>query len=146
MWYSGYLYYTTSFNKTWTQVLRRFKSCSRPVGDSRRWGSPTMVLARNNAIHRSAIQWKQIIIIINSSGMFLDWARSVQQADIYLFLFEIDQQVSLIVNPQYQSKWVNESVSHPVSHPSSHPSIQPVSQYSEAETKGIVAGLVVKFH
>ena len=28
-------YCTTSFNKARTQVLRRFKSCSRRVGDSR---------------------------------------------------------------------------------------------------------------
>ena len=31
---SGCHYYTTSFNKAWTQLLRRFKSCTRRVGDS----------------------------------------------------------------------------------------------------------------
>ena len=35
LWCSGYHYCTTSFNKTWTQVLCRFKSCSRRVGDLR---------------------------------------------------------------------------------------------------------------
>ena len=44
-WCSDYHYCPTSFNKAWTQVLRRFKSCTRCVGDSRWWGSPTMVLA-----------------------------------------------------------------------------------------------------
>ena len=48
-WCSGYHYCTTSFNKPWTQVLRRFKSCSRRVGDSRWWGSLTMAPAGNKA-------------------------------------------------------------------------------------------------
>ena len=48
-WCSGYRYCTTSFNKAWTQVLRRFKSCSRRVGDSRWWGSLTVVPAGNKA-------------------------------------------------------------------------------------------------
>ena len=38
---------TVSFNKSWTHVLRRFKSCSRCVRDSRWWGSLTMVAAGN---------------------------------------------------------------------------------------------------
>ena len=48
-WCSGYHYCTTSFNKTWTQNLSRFKSCSQRVGDSWWWGSVTMVLDRNYA-------------------------------------------------------------------------------------------------
>ena len=48
-WCSGYHYCTTSFNYTWTQVLRRFKSCSRRVGDLWWWGSLTMVPAGNKA-------------------------------------------------------------------------------------------------
>ena len=48
-WCSGYHYCTTSFNEAWTQVLRRFKSCSRRVGDSQWWGSLTMVPAGNKA-------------------------------------------------------------------------------------------------
>ena len=35
--------------KAWTQVLHRFKSCSRHVRDSRWWGSLTMVPAGNKA-------------------------------------------------------------------------------------------------
>ena len=46
---SGYQHCTTSFIKAWTQVLRRFKSCSRHAGDSRWWGSLTMVSAENKA-------------------------------------------------------------------------------------------------
>ena len=48
-WCSGYHYYTTSFTKTWTLVLCRFKSCSRCVEDSRWWGSLKMVPAGNKA-------------------------------------------------------------------------------------------------
>ena len=47
--YSGYHYGITSFDKTWTQVLRRFKYCSRRVGYSRWWGSLIMVPAGNKA-------------------------------------------------------------------------------------------------
>ena len=38
-----------------TQVLCRFKSCSRRVGDSRWWGSLTMVPARNKAKRLSSV-------------------------------------------------------------------------------------------
>ena len=54
-WCSGYHYCTTSFNKAWTQVLRRFKPCSRRVGDSRWWGSLTMVPAGNKANRLSSV-------------------------------------------------------------------------------------------
>ena len=49
-WCSVYHYCTTSFNKAWTEVQRRFKSCSRHDGDLRRWRSLTMVSAGNKAI------------------------------------------------------------------------------------------------
>ena len=52
---SGYRYCTTSFNKARTQVLRRFKSYSRRVGDSRWWGSLTVVPAGNKAYHLSSV-------------------------------------------------------------------------------------------
>ena len=42
-------------HKVWTQVLRRFKSCSRRVGDSRWWWSQTMVPARNKAKSLSSV-------------------------------------------------------------------------------------------
>ena len=45
----GYHYYITSFNKSWTQVLRRFKSRSWLVRDSRWRGYLTMVLTGNKA-------------------------------------------------------------------------------------------------
>ena len=48
-WCSGYHYCTTSFNQSWTQVLRRLKPCLRRVGDSWWWGSLTMVQAGNKA-------------------------------------------------------------------------------------------------
>ena len=37
LWCSGYRYCTTSFNKVWTQVLRRFNTWLQPVRDSRWW-------------------------------------------------------------------------------------------------------------
>ena len=44
-----YHYYTTSLNEAWTKALRRFKSYLRCAGDSRWWGSLTMVLAVNKS-------------------------------------------------------------------------------------------------
>ena len=69
-WWSGYHYCTTSFNKAWTQVLRKFKSSSRRIGHSRWWGSLTMVPARN-AVKR--LSWvnhttKKFIIITGKKG------------------------------------------------------------------------------
>ena len=49
LWCSGYHYCTTSFNNFCNQALRRFKSCLRRVGDSRWWGSLTIVSAGNKA-------------------------------------------------------------------------------------------------
>ena len=43
LWCSGYHYCTTSFNKVWTQILRRFQSCLQDVRDSRWWGSLAML-------------------------------------------------------------------------------------------------------
>ena len=54
-WCSGYHYCTTSFNQAWTQVLRRFKPCWQRVGDSRWWGSLTMVPAGNKAKRLSSV-------------------------------------------------------------------------------------------
>ena len=51
----GYHYCTTSFNKAWTQVMCRFKSCSRRVGDWRWWGSLTMVPAGNESKRLSSV-------------------------------------------------------------------------------------------
>ena len=49
LWCSDYHYCATSFNKFWTQVLRRFKSCSR-------WSvSLTMVPAGNKAKRSSSV-------------------------------------------------------------------------------------------
>ena len=46
---NGYHYCTISFNKTWTQVLHRFRSCSWHLRDSWWWGSLTVVPALNKA-------------------------------------------------------------------------------------------------
>ena len=54
-WCSGYYCCTNPFNKAWTQVLHKFKSCSRYVEDSRWWGSATMVTAGNMAEHLSLV-------------------------------------------------------------------------------------------
>ena len=77
---------TILFNKVWTQVLRRFKSCSRRrVGDLRWWGSLTIVPAGNKTkrlssvnhttktIHHNIIQFIIIIIIIIISGPVNPW-------------------------------------------------------------------------
>ena len=54
-WRSGYHYCKTSFIKARTQALRRFKPCSWRVGDSRWWGSLTMVPAGNKAKRLSSV-------------------------------------------------------------------------------------------
>ena len=52
---SDYHYCKISFNKAWTQVLRSFKSCLRRVGDSRWWGSLTIVPDGNKARRLSSV-------------------------------------------------------------------------------------------
>ena len=56
-WCSGYHFCTTSFIKAWTQILRRFKSCSRGVGALRWWGSLTMVPAGNKVKRLSSVKY-----------------------------------------------------------------------------------------
>ena len=62
-----YNYCTSSFIKTWTQVLLRSKSCSWHARDFRWWGSLTIVPVENNAnvFRLSATLQKQFIIIIS---------------------------------------------------------------------------------
>ena len=69
-WCSGYHYFTTSFNKAWTQVLRRFKFCSWRVGDSRWWESLTVVLAGNKAKRLSTIIHTTKTIHHHQAGIF----------------------------------------------------------------------------
>ena len=52
-WCSSYHYCTTSFNNAWTQVLRRFKSCSRCVGDLQWWESLKVVPPKKSLMHLS---------------------------------------------------------------------------------------------
>ena len=52
---SGHHYFTTSFQKAWTQVLHKFKSCSLRVGDSQWWRSLIMVPAGNKAKRISSV-------------------------------------------------------------------------------------------
>ena len=54
-WCSGYHSCATLFNKAWTQILRRFKCCSRRVGDWRWWGSLTMFPTGNKAKRLSSV-------------------------------------------------------------------------------------------
>ena len=64
-WCSGYHYCITSLNKSWAQILWRFKSYSWHVGDLLWRKSLTMVLAeRLNTFHWSTITQKQFIIFI----------------------------------------------------------------------------------
>ena len=82
-WYSAYHYCTSSFNNVWTQALRRFKSCLGRVGDSRWWGSLTMVPTGNKAKclssvnhttetihHHQTSQMERFLKIVNGLGMF----------------------------------------------------------------------------
>ena len=56
---SAYHYCTSSFNKVWTQALRRFKSCLGRV-DLWQW---SQLEIRLNVFRRSTIPQKQFIII-----------------------------------------------------------------------------------
>ena len=57
-WCSGYHYCTSSFNEALTQVLPKFKPCSRRVGDSRWWGFLKIVTDRNKA---------QCLLLVNNT-------------------------------------------------------------------------------
>ena len=63
-WCSGHHYSTTSFNKAWTQVLRRFKSCSSEIRDGEDLWQWSRLKIRLNTFCRSTIPQKQFIIII----------------------------------------------------------------------------------
>ena len=95
-WCSGCHYCPTSFNKARTQVLRRFKPCSRSVGVWQWWESLTMVPAeiRLNMFCRSAIPQKQLIIIIIIIIII------IRKELLSLFSYQfIDKSGNIIVNP-----------------------------------------------
>ena len=54
-WCSRFHFCTTPINKVYTQVLRRFKSCSRRVIDWWWWESVTLIQTGNKANHLSSI-------------------------------------------------------------------------------------------
>ena len=101
-WCSGYHYCTASFNKAWTQILRRFKSCSRCVGDSRWWGSLTVVLAGNKTKRLSSVNHTPktidlhhqnsfpVIMIVSVLLSFLDFFISAYCAFYVVMWFKID--------------------------------------------------------
>ena len=62
-WCSDYHYCTTSFSKTWAQVLCTFESCSQRVEDL--WQQYWLEI-RLNSCRRSTTPQKQFIIIIHS--------------------------------------------------------------------------------
>ena len=88
-WCSGYHYCTTSFNKAWTGVLCRFKSCSRRVRDGEDLWQWSRMEIRLNAFRRSAIPQKQFIIIIICAKLEVYGIRGLEDdngvvKDIYL--------------------------------------------------------------
>ena len=89
-WCSGYYYCTISFNKAWTLVLRRFKSYSRRVGDSRWWGTLTMVPAGNKAkpFRHSTIPQNNSSIHFRNFPKF-ESKRNLVQNYVFLFLFSL---------------------------------------------------------
>ena len=70
-WCSGYHHCTTSFNKAWTQLLRRFKTCSQCAGNLRWWESLAIVPAGNKVkrLSQPSIPQKQFIIIMKYLGL-----------------------------------------------------------------------------
>ena len=78
LWYSGYHYYNTSFNKVWTQLLRRFKSAQVARGMSKIWDSEdlwqwTRSEIRLNALSHSTIPQKQSVAIIFIATLLALW-------------------------------------------------------------------------
>ena len=95
-WCSGYHYCTTSFNKAWTQVLRRFKSCWRWVGNLGWWGSLTMVPARNKAERLSSVNHttKTIQFII---GLNVFCVKSITSENLYCKIFKWIKFITYII-------------------------------------------------
>ena len=69
-WCSGYHYCTTLFSKTSTQVMRRFKSRLRRVGELQCWESLTVVPAGNKAWRLSPVNHSAKTIYDSSSSIF----------------------------------------------------------------------------
>ena len=65
--YKKSVHCTTSFIETWTKVLHKFKFCSRRVGDSRCWGSLTMVPRENEAKRLSSVNQPQKQLTIKNN-------------------------------------------------------------------------------
>ena len=82
---SGYHYCTTSFNKAWTQILRRCKSCSRYVEDSWWRGSLTIVLAGNKV--KNLLSVRHTPKTINHNRQIILWDNThITSMKIVLFL------------------------------------------------------------
>ena len=63
MYSSCYHYCTTSFNKSWTQVLRGFTSCLPCAGNMQWWEFPTIVPAWNRIYQ---------LLLVNHSAKTID--------------------------------------------------------------------------
>ena len=84
-WCRGYHYCTSSFNKAWTKVLRRFKSCSWRVGvrdgeDLWQWSRLEIGL---NVFRQSSIPQKQFIIIIIILKYLGQWFFNIPACSCY---------------------------------------------------------------
>ena len=89
LWCGSYHYYTTSFIKTWTQVLRRFKSCSLRVGDTCDDDPTTCVCVRRHKMPTSQ-HTSQFFVIEHACSIFADlsivigFPVSIQSIAVYL--------------------------------------------------------------
>ena len=85
-WCSGYHHCTTSFNKAWTQVLSRSKSCLRRVGDSQWWESLTVVSTGNGQTSSVSNHTKKAIYHHHQAWNLLCFKRtSLQEGFMALF-------------------------------------------------------------
>ena len=97
-WCSGCDYCTTCFNKVWTQVLCRFKSCLWHVRDSRWWDlwQWSQLEIKLNAFRQPIIPQKQLIIFIiikylwwsffcEKSKQLSSWIIFAKEAPSYMF-------------------------------------------------------------
>ena len=88
-------YCATSFNKALTQVLRKFRSYSRPIGDPRWWGSSSEIIfqvpleIKPNSFHWSSMTQKQSIIKCLIMAVFwrYEYSKMLVGSPVFAWIF-----------------------------------------------------------
>ena len=105
-WCSGCHQCTTSFNKARIQVLRRFKTWWRGLGDSRWCGYLKMVPAGIKAKHLSLVNHttKHFMLIVNNWKKIKTFVKFEHISHLFLvFFFYVFEQVNVCRNNCFNS-------------------------------------------